>query len=68
MFAVDGVGVGGDTKIGSGANFVDVRRGSIDSMEEVDGAVNGASTFVDGARSPVTHLCTFAQHECFDMG
>jgi len=63
--------MGGETKIGSGANFVDVRGGIIDSLEEVDGAVNSASTFVDGARFPcfrVTRSCTFAQHKCFGMG
>jgi len=62
--------VGGDTKIGSGANFVDGRRGSTGCLEEEEAGagVNSASTSVEGARLRIPRLRLFAQQECVGMG
>jgi hypothetical protein len=65
--------VDGERKIGSGANFVDTRRGSTDPQDEekAGGGISGAPPFVRRGRflcSPVARLCLFAQRERLGMG
>lgn len=64
--------VGGETKIGSGLNFVDVRRGSTGLLEEeeADGGLKSAAIFVEDSRSPcfpIAHLCPLAQQGRFGV-
>ena len=64
--------VGGETKIGSGVNFVDVRRGSTGSLEEEEagGGVKSAAIFAEDSQSPcfpIARLRLFAQQGCFGM-
>ena len=64
--------VGGETKIGSGSNFVDMRRGCTGSLEEEEAAagVNSAPA-VEEARAPcpkIARLRLFAQQERIGMG
>ncbi len=60
-----------ETKIGSGTNFADMRRGCTSSLEEeeVDGDVNSAPTFVEGVPGLlVARLRLFVQQEWIGIG
>jgi len=65
--------VGGETKIGSGVNFVNVGIGSTDFLEEEvvgGGGVKSAAILVEDTGSlgfPIARLCLFAQQRCFDV-
>jgi len=65
--------VGGETKIGSGTNFVDMRRGCTGSLEE-EGAgagVTSAPAFVEEAGAScswIARLRLFAQQGRIGMG